>query len=284
MSLFSSIIKKRFYIYLALFLVFSILLYSFSSNISPLSKKKKVYIINIDDIISYDRFQIDALYNFILTSDADGYLFIVDSLGGSVQASYKIASAIRKTNKTSVCYIRRYGTSGAYWIASQCDYIISEPFAIVGSVGVTMSYLEFSGLLNKLGIDYERLIAGKYKDIGSPYRDLSKEEREILESKLNIIYNFFVDQVMSKRNVSRDILNGEFYLGVEARNNGLVDSIGDLEDAKLKIATLMRVKENDIYFIEKDFSRKDSLLSYLVGEVLSSFLPISSSCTFISLS
>ena len=100
----------------------------------------------------------------------------INSPGGSAVASEEIANAIKKTNKTTVAWIREIGTSGAYWVSSASDHIVANRVSITGSIGVIASYLEFPGLLDRYNITYQRLVSGKYKDIGSPYKEMTTEE------------------------------------------------------------------------------------------------------------
>lgn len=165
-------------------------------------------------------------------------IFEINSPGGSAVASSEIADAIKKVqaaNKTAVALIREQGTSGAYWIASSCEHVIAHPLAITGSIGVLASYLEISGLLERYNITYERLVKGEHKDILSPFRELSDEERSMIEKKLDIIYKTFIEEVALNRNLSKEqvqeLADGMFCLGKEAKELGLVDELGSRQEA-----------------------------------------------------
>ena len=129
-------------------------------------------------------------------------VFEIDSPGGTVVASKEIAEAIRKLDKPTVSVIRETGASGAYWIAASTDKIVADDLSITGSIGVISSYLEFYEFLDKNGVKYNRLVAGKYKDMGSPFKDLSDEERDILQKKLDLIHEIFIDYVKERRNLT----------------------------------------------------------------------------------
>jgi protease-4 len=183
-----------------------------------------------NDIISFIE---DASKN----NNIKAIIFEINSPGGSAVASSEINQAIKKaraSGKTTVALIREQGTSGAYWIASACDYIITHQLSITGSIGVLASYLEYSGLLERFNITYEQLNAGIYKDTMSPYRELSPEEKLLLQQKVNLIYNAFVKEVALNRNLSeekvRDLATGMFYIGEEAKNLGLVDELGGKDE------------------------------------------------------
>ena len=202
-------------------------------------------------------------------------LFNINSGGGSPVASDEIAQAIKNTNKTTVSLIREMGASGAYWIASATDYIIASRMSITGSIGVYSSYLEFSGFLNDKNISYNLIKGGKYKNVGSPFKELTDEERNLIQEKIDKIHDFFIDEVAQNRNMSeedvRELANGMWYLGVEAKDLGLVDELGGKKEAKAYL------KENigeDVEFVNYGFKKSvfDSLFgisdtsSYYIGK------------------
>lgn len=162
-------------------------------------------------------------------------LFEINSGGGSAVASKEIADAILRTKKPTYSLIREVGASGAYWIASATDKIIASELSVTGSIGVLASYLEFAGLLERYNITYQRLVAGQYKDIGSPYKKLAQDEQEILQQKINKIHEYFISAIAKNRNLSiekvRELATGEFSLGIEAKELGLIDILGDKETA-----------------------------------------------------
>src|SRR3989338_241632 len=127
----------------------------------------------------------------------------VNSPGGTGVASDEIATAVRKTNKTTVAWIREIGTSGAYWVASSADYVVANRISVTGSIGVIASYLEFPGLLEEYNVTYRRLVAGKYKDLGSPFREMTEEEKTIFQQDLDLMKDYFVSEVAKNRKMSR---------------------------------------------------------------------------------
>ena len=179
----------------------------------------------------------------------------INSPGGTVVASKEIAERIKKLNKPVVAWIREYGASGAYWIASSSDYIVADELSVTGSIGVIGSYLEFSRLFEKYGVGYERMVAGDYKDTGTQYKKLAKNERELLQKKLDLIHKRFKDDVSVNRNISSekmdDIANGIFYLGYEAYDLGLVDKLGNKEDAISKAKEIANIKEAKLVEIKE---------------------------------
>jgi len=183
----------------------------------------------------------------------------INSPGGSAVASDEIASQIKRMKKPVVAVIREVGASGGYWVASAADYVIANRMSITGSIGVLSSYLEFSGLMEHYGVSYERLVAGEYKDMGTPFRKLTEEERNILQKKINKIHEFFIEEIARNRNLSgekvKKLATGEFFLGSEALGLGLVDELGNKERAEAYLKERLGLKEIDYmqYEIKKSF-------------------------------
>lgn len=200
-------------------------------------------------------------------------IFDINSPGGAVVPSQEIAAMVRDLNKTKYAVISDVGASGAYWIASSCDKIFANPLSVTGSIGVIGSYLDFSELFSKYGITYNSLIAGSLKDIGSPYKDLSEGEREILQKKLNIIHAVFVSEVAYNRNMSfesvAELATGEFFLGVEALQLGLIDGFGNKEGALEEIKKEFNATNVNIVEFKEQKSFIESLAgisSYYIGK------------------
>jgi protease-4 len=153
--------------------------------------------------------------------------------------------------------------------------------SVVGSIGVYGSYLEFYGLLNKYNVTYQRLVAGEYKDTGTPYRPLSSAEEALIQDKLDILHRYFISAVAENRNMEYDtvkmIANGEIFLGVEAKENGLIDELGGKEEAIKYIEA-----KQGITVTTKEFAKKKSFIenlatamnknSYYIGQGISSGL------------
>ena len=174
-------------------------------------------------------------------------LLEINSPGGSAVASDEIASAVKRSSKPVVALIREVGASGGYWIASAADHVIAHRMSITGSIGVISSYLEFSQLMDKDGVSYERLVAGDLKDAGTPFRKLNTQERVLLQQKLDTIHTFFIEEIAANRQLPeasvRQIATGEFYLGVEALELGLVDELGDKNTAEEYITQTYGVED-----------------------------------------
>lgn len=194
----------------------------------------------------------------------------INSPGGSAVASDEIAQAIKKIDKPVIAVIREVGASGGYWVASAADHVIANKMSITGSIGVISSYLEFSQLMEKYGVGYEQLTAGEKKDIGTPFRKLTDEERALLHSKLSIIHAFFIDEIAQNRKLERaqveKLATGEFYLGVEALQLGLVDELGDRDTAEHYIKNTYGITKVEY----QTYEEKNSIFDVLT-KVMSEF-------------
>ncbi len=224
--------------------------------------------------------------NYIKTAEEDPQIKVmvleINSPGGSAVASDEIASAIKKVTKPTVTIIREAGASGGYWIASATEHIIANKMSITGSIGVISSYLEFSGLMDEYGIGYERLVTGDYKDIGSPLKESSDEEKTILQSKLDKIHEIFIQEIATNRGMSvadvQNLATGEFYLGIEAFELGLIDQLGDENTLEQYIKTNFALEEVDYLVYKKEPSLLDAFagvftdFSFGIGEGIGSIL------------
>lgn len=211
--------------------------------------------------------------------DNDGIKAVVleiNSPGGTVVSSREVAKYVKSLSekKPVVAWIREIGASGAYWIASSADVIIADDMSITGSVGVLSSYLEFSGLLEKYGVEYERLVAGELKDVGSPYRDLSDVERRLMDAKLKKIQDLFLKDVSENRKLTssqvNEIKSGFFYLGIEAKELGLVDELGGREEAIAKAKKLAGIEDGKVV----EYKPKKNFLELLEGFTNKAFLNV----------
>lgn len=163
----------------------------------------------------------------------------INSPGGSAAASEEIYKQILIVRKTKPVYASMgdVAASGGYYIASACDRIYANGSTITGSIGVIMEATDLSGLFDKIGVDVQTIKSGKYKDMGSPSRALTPEEKQLIQGMIDDTYQQFVDAVSAGRKMPRarvmELATGRIYTGRQARNLNLVDEIGGLRDAVL---------------------------------------------------
>ncbi len=165
-----------------------------------------------------------------------GVIIEINSNGGSPEASEEIMNAIKNLNKPTVAVVRESAVSGGYLIATAADRIFASELSDIGGIGVTMSYLDYSQKNIDEGIIYQQLSSGKFKDAGDPDRPLTDEEKELFMRDNNLMYEAFIKNVATNRNLDiekvRKLADGSTMLGVAAKENGLIDEIGDRNSAE----------------------------------------------------
>lgn len=163
-------------------------------------------------------------------------VLVVDSYGGYPVAGEEIAIALKKANKPTIAFIREGGVSAAYMAASGADRIFASQNSDVGSIAVTMSYLDYVRQNQKEGLTYIPLSSGRFKDTGDPNKPLTQEERNLLMRDVNILHENFIKMVAENRNLDiekvRKIADGSTMLGEMALRNGLIDQIGGIFEVK----------------------------------------------------
>lgn len=200
----------------------------------------------------------DDVIALLRAAEADpnvlGVIVNIDSLGGAPVASELIANALKKLSLPTVALIREFGTSGGYLAASGADTIIASPFSDVGSIGITLSYLENWEKNAKDGLRFVSLSSGKYKDYGNPDKPLTADERALLERDLKIYHDQFVKEVAENRNLPVEdiskLADGSSMPGELALQNKLIDALGDQETARAWFAGQLGKSSEEIVFCE----------------------------------
>lgn len=162
----------------------------------------------------------------------------INSPGGTVASVQNIYSEIlqAKKNKKVVALFRDVAASGGFYVAMAADKIVAEPGTITGSVGVIMQTSNLEGLFNKIGVKMEPITSGKYKDIGSAYRPMTQEEKDLLQDMVNDTYTQFFEAVKAGRpqvdeKVLREYTDGRIFTGQRAFALGFIDKLGGEETA-----------------------------------------------------
>jgi len=190
---------------------------------------------------------VEKINNAAKNSAVKGVLFCVNSPGGAVSPSVEIAYAIKrlKQKKPVVAYAKGTMASGSYYASIWADKIIANPGSMIGSIGVIMEGADLSGIMNKLGIKTQVVKAGLYKQIGTPDRPWKKYERAELNKVIMGTYNMFTKDVADARKLDfnkRNIYaNAHIFTAIQAKNVGLIDTIGVEYDAKKELIKLSGV-------------------------------------------
>ncbi|NYT19427.1 MAG: signal peptide peptidase SppA [Methanosarcinales archaeon] len=192
----------------------------------------------------------------------------VNSGGGSPAASEEIITEIENVQAQGIPVVVSMGdvaASAAYHISAPADLILANPSTITGSIGVIGVYTNRSEYYDNEGIDFYISKSGEFKDMGGDWRGLTSEEKEYADTVVLKVYDLFITSVAEHRNMTKsevkDIADGRVYVGVEAKEIGLIDDFGNLYDAIDAAAELGGIEgEPTVYYINRP-----SLSSILFG-------------------
>jgi protease-4 len=198
---------------------------------------EKVGIIEIKGVIADSKQIIEQIKDFRDNDSVKSIVLRIDSPGGAVGPSQEIYREIRKTIevKKVIASLGSIAASGGYYIAAAAGGIISNPGTITGSIGVILGYTNFEALFEKIGLSPVVIKSGEYKDIASPVRKMTDTERKLLQEFSDNVHTQFIDHVAEGRKMPaaqiREIADGRIFSGEKAKDLGLVDRLGNLEDA-----------------------------------------------------
>lgn len=224
---------------------------------------QKISVINVEGMIASDQSN-DTIVDTLKEAQKDpqiaGVIMQINSPGGSVYASEKIYKEIKKLqeiNKPVYAVMEELAASGGYYISAPCDKIYASNETWTGSIGVIMQSYSLEGLFDEYGIKEQNITTGKMKDAGSPGSDMDDEEKEYFQGLVDSAFGRFVKVVSEGRDMSekevRKLADGRVYDGSQALENGLVDNIGDLEDAykdmteAYNLSDPMLVEKSDVF-------------------------------------
>jgi protease IV len=206
----------------------------------------QVALIRIEDVITDAEETVRQLKKFAKRSSVKAIVLRINSPGGGVVPSHEIYEQVLKiSSEDSIPVVVSMGSvaaSGGYYIACGATRIMANPGTITGSIGVISQFVNVQELLDKIGVSTTTIKSGKFKDIGSPTREMTGSELETLQRTIDDVYGQFVDIVVQSRNMPEDsvrgLADGRIYSGHQALTLGLVDTLGTLNDAVMLAAKL----------------------------------------------
>jgi protease-4 len=188
-------------------------------------------------------------------SEIKAILLEINSPGGTPVATDEIAQALKDANKTTIAVIRETGASGAYWIATATDKIFANRMSITGSIGVTASRLEYWGLMKDYNVTYHKLTAGKLKDAGTLFREMTAEEQQLFQNLLDGLDEEFITAVAENRHLPkekvRELATGFVYLGSQAKELGLIDELGGKKEALKYLEQTLNITAEPVEYKQK---------------------------------
>ena len=199
---------------------------------------KKVAIIDLHGVISDPADIVRQLKKYAKDGSVPAIVIHIDSPGGGVAPSQEIYEEIKKVKekgKKIVASMGSVGASGGYYVACAADTILANPGTLTGSIGVIFQFPVAEELFKKIGLRFEVVKSGVFKDVGSMNRRMSEGERKLLQSVIDDTYDQFVQVLVENRDLSKeevyDIADGSVFTGRQAKRLGLIDELGTLEDA-----------------------------------------------------
>ena len=257
------------------FLVFISVIFTLISK----GTRDKVALVRVEGPIIEAKTVVEEIKGYVKDSSVRAIVLRVDSPGGGVVPSQEIYNEVKKARavKKVVVSMGSVAASGGYYISAPADRIVANPGTITGSIGVIMVVPNLKGLLEKVGIKTEVVKSGKNKDLASVFRGIGDEERQIIQGVMDDVHEQFIAAVAEGRKLdidkARKISDGRIFSGRQAIGVGLVDEMGDLEDA-VKVAGKLAGIEGEPEVVSK--SEKGVISKLLDGkmpEELSRVLP-----------
>ncbi len=248
-----------------------------SSLIFPdldLSLEDRIALIRVEGVILDAQPTVGELKKFGDSPSVKAIVLRIDSPGGGVVPSQEIYDAVKrvrnKSNKAVVASMGTVAASGGYYIASATDLIMANPGTLTGSIGVIMEMANLEGLLKKIGVEGVVIKSGRFKDIGSPLRKMSDEDRQLLQAVMDDVHQQFIQAVAEGRSLDiaevQPLADGRIFTGRQAKEAKLVDELGDLDDA-IRLAADLAGIEGEPRVVEprRRFSIRELLESRLFG-------------------
>ena len=249
-------------------IVLSIII-SILSRDSNLPFGEKVAIIDIEGIISDSADITDEIRHYAERDDVKAVVLRINSPGGAVGPAQEIYREVKRLRRTKrvVASMGGVAASGGYYIAAAADKIVANPGTITGSIGVIIEFINVEDLFRKLGLKGYVVKSGRFKDVGSPLREMSQEDVRLLQDVIDDVHRQFVDAVAQGRGLKREqverIADGRIFSGAQAVEHGLVDVLGNQQDAIDLVARLAGIEGRPSVIHPK---KPKGLLSILLGE------------------
>ncbi len=238
--------------------------------------KDQVALIDIRGVISEGKPITDLLVSYRENSNIKAIILHIDSPGGGVAPSQEVFTEVSRTRaeKPVVAFLGNVAASGGYYVAAGASKIVCSPGSLTGSIGVLFQVANVQELLQKVGLESYVLKAGKYKDMGSPYREMTDEERALLEGVLVDVHEQFIADIAKGRGIPvdlvREVADGRVMTGLQAKKIGLVDEMGNFEDA-LEVAKTLAGIRGEVAVVQPAKKRRsvvDLFLDEFMGKAM----------------
>jgi protease IV len=221
----------------------------------------RIGVLEVEGVISESKEAMQNIVKFKEDDSIKGVILRINSPGGAVGPTQEIFREVIKLKEKKPVYVSMGSlcASGGYYIASAGQKIYANPSTVTGSIGVIMQLTMLQGLIEKLGIHMTTIKAGEFKDAGTPFREMTKEERAYFDSIVESIHTQFIKDVATGRKMDvekmRKLADGRVFTGTQARELGLVDGLGNFYDTVDEFKKVLKIKgKPDLVYTEKPFS------------------------------
>jgi protease IV len=236
--------------------------------------KDRIGVVPVKGVILDSRPVNEVLEKFSKDDSIKAIILPIDTPGGGVGPSQEIfdkVRSVRKKGKTVVASMGSMATSGGYYVACASEKIVANPGSLTGSIGVIMHFTNVEDLFKKVGLRASVIKSGRYKDAGSPFRDMTKEERDLLQALIDDVHEQFVEAVSGSRTLDKEkvkeIADGRIFTGRQALGLKLIDELGDLDRAAEVAATLAQLDGKPELVYPREERR--SVWRYMMEEMVS---------------
>lgn len=229
----------------------------------------KIALVEINDVIMSSEKTVEQIKRYREDKSIKAIILRINSPGGGVAASQEIYEEVKKTRDSGKIIVVSMGSiaaSGGYYIAVGSSLIVANPGTLTGSIGVIAQFISIKDLAEKLGITQTTIKSGSLKDAGNPFRQMNDSDKAYFQEVVDNSFSQFLDVVAKERKMSKETLlpyaNGRVFTGLQAKEYGLIDSLGTFEDA-IRITGKMAGIEGEPRIVRE--KKKFSIFEEIIG-------------------
>jgi protease-4 len=233
---------------------------------------EKIAVISIQGVLYDSTETIEQFKQYEEEEGVKALVLRIDSPGGTVVAAQEIYGEIQKLkgDKVVLASMGNVAASGGYYVACAAEEILANPGTLTGSIGVISEYPNIEQLMKKVGLKSEVLKSGRFKDLGNPTREMTADEKELLQDLIDNIHRQFIRDVAKGRGKPVEeiepLADGRIFTGEQAKDNGLVDRLGSFEDAIDRAAELAGIEGEPVVLYPEKEGKK--IWEYLVQGIV----------------
>jgi protease IV len=253
------------------------LFFGFSEDGFDLSTGKRLGLVEIEGVILDSKRAVEQLERFEDDASIAAVILRIDSPGGGVAASqeiYEAAKRVRERGKFVIASMGSVAASGGYYIACAADTIMANPGTTTGSIGVIMEMMNATELLNKIGVRFDVIKSGRYKDSGSPFRPMTDDDRKYFQGYVDNAYEQFVEVVATERHLDKSevlkLADGRVFTGQQAVETRLIDLTGTYQEALALAAKVTNIEGKPRVVVPR--KRRVTILDLLFGDAEQSLI------------